>query len=202
MNVRLQYTMPFTAGVYYRNEMRMNHYLLRVWMTTNTTDPANHNTAFERIKYFVYQELDSVIFINSDNIEQCQSFVDAGLKIATMPGDPVDQIVGIMLFYKLNAIMEDRIIIIETELSSDLGDNMVYLHSEQENVKLPSIPDWWNSADLVHHDNNLIESEKVLLMHQSAAWRELDLGWPEIEDVADNNNTVVFADFKKTDDTK
>jgi hypothetical protein len=39
-------------------------------------------------------------------------------------------------------------------------------------------------------------------------WRELDLQWPDIEDVTEepnkeeSGNTVVFADFKKLDETE
>ena len=202
MNVRLRHDMHFAAGVYYGNEMRMNHYSVRLWMTTNSHEPTDHNIAFERIKHFVYNELDSTIFINLEHTEQCQRYVDAGLKVTTMPGEPVDQLIGLMLYYKLNAIVEQRMIIDETELSSVMGENMTYLHSENENTDLVTRPDWWQSADLIHCDSTLINSEKVLTIHQLSAWRELELAWNVVENISDTGNTVVFADFKKSDDTK
>ena len=91
MNVRLKHDIVFTAGIYYNDVLRMNNYSLRLWMITNTYDASSHNIAFDRIKHFVYSEIDSTIFINSDDQLQCQQLVDAGLKITTMPGDPVDQ---------------------------------------------------------------------------------------------------------------
>ena len=118
MNVRLKHDMHFTAGVYYNGEMRMNNYNLRLWMITNTYDASSHNISFDRVKYFIYTEMDSTIFINGDDEEQCQQLVDAGLNITTLPGEPVDQLVGLMLYYKLNAIAETRMTIVETELSS------------------------------------------------------------------------------------
>lgn len=198
MNVRLRHDMHFTAGVFYGGQMRMNHYNLRLWMTTNSTDPASHNTAFERIKYFVYQELDSTIFISSEHEEQCRQYMNSGLSITTLPGEPVDQLIGIMLYYKLNAIMQERMIIEETEISSALGENMTYLHCNNENTDLVSWPDWWTSADPLHCDSVLIDT-KVVNMPHASAWKDLDLLWPDAGSETETGNIVVFADFKKND---
>jgi len=204
MNVRLKHDMSFTAGVYYNGEMRMNNYNLRLWMITNTYDASSHNISFDRVKYFIYTEMDSTIFINGDDEEQCQQLVDAGLNITTLPGEPVDQLVGLMLYYKLNAIAETRMTIVETELSSVMGENMAYLHSENEMTEDVVRPDWWTSTDLVHCDTNLIDPDKVVILHQSSIWRDLNLAWPdvEVESIEETGNTVVFADFKSSDDTK
>ena len=204
MNVRLKHDMIFTAGVYYNGDMRMNNYNLRLWMITNTTEPTSHNIAFERIKYFIYSEIDSTIFINEADQGQSDLFTDAGLKITTLPGEPVDQLVGLMLYYKLNGILENRMTIVETELSSVMGENMAYLHSENEMTENVVRPDWWTSADLVHCDTDLIDPDKVVILHQSSIWRDLNLAWPdvEVESIEETGNTVVFADFKSSDDTK
>lgn len=202
MNVRLRHNMSFTAGVYYGGEMRMNHYNVILNMITNSTDAVSHNIAFERIKYFVYNKLDSTIFINSCHEEKCKQFSQAGLSITTMPGEPVDQLIGLMLYYKLNAVMEDRIIVDETEISSMLGENMIYLHSENETTDIGKIPDWWETSDPVHSDYVLIDADKIVSMHANTAWRELNLSWPELETVTETGNIVVFADFKQNNDSK
>ena len=195
MNVRLQYTMNFTAGVHYHEQMIMNNYMLKVFMITNTTVAENTTIAFERLKYFI-AELDSTVFVNSEEQLACQKYVNAGIKITTLPVDPVDQIIGVMLFHKLNAIMEDRIIVGETELSSVLGDSMVYIHSENETADNLVIPEWWMTPDLVHCDTELIDNDKVLAIHQAGAWRELDLGWIDTVQT-DQTGNIVFADFKR-----
>ena len=202
MNVRLRHQMHFTAGVYWDGHTRMNNYTLTVWMTTACQDAADQNTAFERIKYFVYSELDSTIFINSEHDSQCQALSAAGLKITTMPGEPVDQLVGLMLYYKLNAIVEGRMIIEETELSSDMGENMTYLHAEHEQTDIPHQPDWWLAADPIHCDPALIDTDKVLNLPKATLWRDLDLAWTTPDSAEDTGNTVVFADFKKCHDPK
>ena len=201
MNVRLQYTMHFTAGVHYGGELIMNGYRLTVYMITNVREAELTNTAFERMKYFINEEIDSTIFISSEEQEACRLYTAAGIKITTLPRDPVDQIVGVMLFHKINAIMEDRINVIETELSSHLGDNMSYLHSENENAEDIEIPAWWTTPDLTHYEVEFKDGDQIFTLHPGhySQWNELGLGWPDQEPKETGN--IVFADFKK-DETK
>lgn len=199
MNVRLQYTAQFIAGVHYHDRLIMNNYTFRVYMVTNVVESEQTNTAFERLKYFVNEEMASTLFINSENIDACQKYLVAGMDITTLPNEPVDQIVGVMLFHKLNAIMEGRISILEVECSSQLGDNIVYIHSENEVTNDIILPDWWTTADVVHCDTDLINSDNVLSLLRSNVWKELDLEWPGEEPKETGN--IVFADFGK-DDTK
>jgi hypothetical protein len=95
--------------------------------------------------------------------------------------------------------MEDRITIVETELSSTVGDNMVYIHGENETTNNLVFPDWWTTSDLVHCDTDLIDSDNVLSLLRSNVWQELDLRWPNEEPKETGN--IVFADFGK-DETK
>jgi hypothetical protein len=193
--------MQFTAGVYYENQLRMNNYTLTVYMITNSHDADDHDVSFERIKYFIYNQMDSTIFVNEKEQAQCQHFVDAGLDVTTLPGDPVDQLIGIMLYYKLNAISEDRMTILETEVSSQVGSNMVYIHGEHENIGNIVFPDWWKTSDLVHCDHGLISADKIVSLNRSVTWRDLELSWSDAGNIKPEDNTVVFADFTK-DETK
>ena len=202
MNVRLKYDLHFNAGVYYHGHTILNNYSLRLWMITNTELPEDQNTAFERMKFFVYNHVDNTMFIDRAEQEQCAKFLQAGLSITTMPGDPVDQLIGIMLYHKLNAIMEQRMTIVETELSSAQGQAMTYLHSEGENTLGVEPPGWWLSADLSHSDFALPESEKVVSMQTTTAWRDLDLAWSDLPPSTDHGNIVVFADFKPNNEAK
>lgn len=202
MNVRLKYDMHFSAGIWYNDAVRMNNYSLRLWMTTNSENSVDQSIAFERIKYFIYTQIDSTIFINHQLENQCQQLVNAGLNITTMPGEPVDQLVGIMLYYKLNAITEDRMIVMETELASTQGENMTYLHSDFETTSGYEQPDWWTSPDLTHSDIVSADSEKIVSMSQGAAWRDLEMSWADVSDSKATGNIVVFADFKRTNETE
>ena len=201
MNVRLQYTIHFNAGVHYGGQLIMNSYRLVAYMVTNHREAEITNTAFERLKYFVTEEIDSTVFINSKEHEACRLYTAAGIKITTLPNEPVDQIVGVMLFHKLNAIMEGRISVLETELSSHLGDNMVYLHSENESTEDIETPKWWTSPDLTHFELEYQDGDHVFSLAPGnySVWNELGLAWPDQEPKETGN--IVFADFGK-DDTK
>ena len=203
MNVRMLHEHTFHAAVYYEGAVVMNTYNIKLFMTTNTMDQDNHNIAYERMKYFL-NELDSNVFIHAEEVEACKKLIDAGLKVTTFPSNAVDQIIGVMLFYKINAIMEDRMSLLETEITSTMSDNITYFHSENENIAMDTIPDWWTTPDLVHCDTGLTENEKVVTMHKSGEWRDLDLAWPNYEDEGDDEDpspdNVVIVDFKRDED--
>lgn len=195
--------MPFTAAVHWQGQVVMNNYLVRMYMITNCYDSASQNTAFERMKHFFFSEMSSTVFVNRELEKECKLLSAAGMDVTTLPADPVDQLIGIMLYCKLNAIMEDRILINEIEISSDLGANMVYLHAADESLGPFEDAGWWYDPDPIHCDISFVNSDKVLAMHRAGAWRELDLAWPDVD--ADNseedNNTVVFTQFSR-DETK
>jgi len=167
MNVRLKYDLPFTAGIYHNGNFYMNNYTLRVLMATVSEDPDDQTTAFDRLKYFICTCMESTVFIDANETEQCDRYLQAGLRITTMPGDPVDQLIGIMLYHKLNAVMENRMIVYETELSSAMGEYMVYLHSEEENTVGYVQPEWWTTADLTHSDFLPVNSDNVVSILQA-----------------------------------
>jgi hypothetical protein len=198
MNVRIKFPITFTAGIFYGGNLQMNNYMVNLSMLTNSMDGAINNIALDRIKYFIYHEIESSIFINSADTERCAKFIDAGLKITTIPDEPVDQLIGIMLYYKLAAITEERLIIDEIEISSSLGDGLVYMHGEHENVDELAVPDWWKTVDLVHCDTELIEPDEIVTLADLNVWRDLNLDWPSEEEESETGNTVVFI----LDDTK
>jgi len=210
MNVRLQYPIEFTAGFYFDNMLWMNNYQVRLWMMTTTPDPENNNIAFERIKFFVNEVLDSGVFISKDNEEQCKLLLAAGVKIITLPDEPVDQIVGIMLYCKLNAICEDQMIIGEVEISSTHGGDVVYIHSNDEPVGPYEQDGWWNKSNLIHYHHTITETENIMSLSSATTWRDLSLQWTEdiisepdseTPESDDTGNTIVFVNFKK-DETK
>ena len=199
MNVRIAQLLSFSAGTWYDDHLEMNQFNIKLWMITQSSNPEEQNIAFRRAKHFIYSQLDSTIFVDSNDPKSAE-FAKLGLNVTTMPDEPADQLIGIMLFHKLNAIMEGRIDLIEVEISA--GDAVIYLHSENETSEGLLRPDWWSAADLTHNDVALPDSEKVLSIATSTAWRDLDLAWPDAEPEEPTGNIVVFADFKQLDETE
>jgi hypothetical protein len=194
MNVRIAQLLSFTAGAWYDDALEMNQYTVKLWMITQSENTLEQTIAFSRMKHFVYTQIDSTIFVDSANAK-AQEFSQAGIDVTTMPGDPADQLIGIMLFHKLNAIMEGRIAVVEVEISA--GDAVVYLHGENETSESLEQPNWWHSADLDHSDISN-DPDNVVSLHPEAAWRDVGLAWPSEETAVDSatGNVVSFADIK------
>ena len=205
MNVKVLIPYRFRAGFYYEGKLIMNEYVVKVFAVTNSTDGDTNDVAFSRINRFIYNELNNTIFINQHETEACEKYIAAGLDITTLPFEPGDQLIGIMLWYKLSAIVEDRFIIAEVELSSEFGEGIIYIHNQDDTIENVNLPEWWNTSDLVHYDVDLVGTDKVLSISPSI-WADLDLEWPEDlveeETVSETGNVVVFADFKNPDDKK
>ena len=197
MNVRLQYDCDFLAGIYWEDQLQINSYSISIRLLTASKDAANTNIAMERLKYFVYGALESTVFVNQDNAERAEMLSIMGVNITTLPEEPVDQIVGMMLYYKLNAIMEGHMIISGLDISSSLGDNVWYMHDEEDNAGPFAKDGWWHKASVQHQTLELeIIPDNVVKVH-STGWHELGLDWPE--DKPSTGNTVVFANFPKNE---
>jgi hypothetical protein len=97
-----------------------------------------------------------------------------------------------MLYYKLSAITEERLLIDEVEISSSLGEGLIYIHGEHENVDELAIPDWWKSVDMVHCDPDMFASDEIVTLADINVWRDLNLEWPDEEKEPETGNTVVF----------
>ena len=200
MNVRLRYNITFPAAAWFDGELMMTNYTLALNLLTQTMDPQDQNIALERIKYFLINELHSTIFINQTDDERAEIFTDIGLNVTTLPEEPVDQVVGIMLFYKLNAIMEGRMKITELVMSSEAGDSVEYFHNEHEHTDLFPSQGWWHEPTLKHSDVVLEDdddAENVIELHSEDQWKEQELGWAQ-EEVTQDLGQVVFANFTQS----
>lgn len=199
MNVRLQYPATFTAGVFYHDALRMNTYTARIWMTTATEEPVDHNVAYERLRYMIDHMIDSSVFIDQTDTDRCRALINAGINIIPLPSEPVDQIIGLMLYSKLNAVMQDRMIVHDIEISSTLGDGMVYLHSDDETVGPFADEGWWNDSEPLCCPRAMLHTNNVMTMTTAPTWRDLELGWKDDKDSVDIGNTIVFADFNRNE---
>lgn len=195
MNIKLRHDMNLTAGIYYNNVMRMNLFQIQINLLTNCDDGESQSTALSRIKYFVNNELDSTIFICSDQQDKCNAYINAELKITTLPASPVDQVIGIMLYHKLNAITEKRLLITKTEISSVWGDNIIYFYDNTDDIDIMKEPGWWNDANLIHYNNELIKNNNIISMNNSNIWRKLNLQWPDKIHGEKTNSEIVFPNF-------
>ena len=197
MNVRLKDELFFTAGVYYNDQLLMNNYQVRVNMITNSSDGGYVNVARDRMLWFLRGALQSSIFIKDDNQKKWDDFTQVGLTVTTFPEEPVDQIVGLMLYCKLNAIMEKHITVTDIEISSEIGDGCWYPHSQLESVGPFDKDGWWNSSDPTQANRPANKNKRVVKLYNSTNWHDLELSWPT--DNQDISNNVLITPFFNND---
>lgn len=200
MNIRLQHDLEFLGGIYFQDALQLNSYSVNLQVITQTADAVELNIAWERLKAFVYGELDNTVFINQAQQEQAEMLGMMGVNITTLPEDPVDQVVGLMLLCKLNAIFEGRMRITQLDISSSIGGDVWYLIDEEDGVGVFAKDGWWNEAT-VAHSSIMIEKvpDKVVKVSPSA-WIEYGLTWPDpIDKKTKTPHTVVYAKFPKND---
>lgn len=198
MNVRLQYDTGLLAGIYFEDSLQINSYSVNISFTTQTSDTRAINVAMERLKYFLHGELSNTVFINQAHKEQAEMFYTLGVNITTLPEEPVDQIVGMMLYCKLNAVMENRIVVASLDISSVLGDDIWYRHDDEDSLGPLNQDGWWYKPNLQHHNIDLDDTPENVVKVQNQGWHELDLVWPE-EQTPKTNNTVIYPDFKRNE---
>ena len=198
MNVKLQYDLEFMAGVYFESQLQMNSYSVNLQLLTNTTDAASTNIAMERLKCFVYYDLGNAVFIHQQEQEKAEMLEMLGVNIVTLPDEPIDQIIGIMLYCKLNAIMEDQMLVTKLDIQSYLGDSVWYQQDEDDAIGPFKHDGWWHKPNCQH---NAIELEPVpekVVKVAGTGWTEYGLDWPETP-AENTGNTVVFANFQNNE---
>jgi hypothetical protein len=193
MNVRLQTNLEFPAGIYYDDRLRLNRYSVSVQLCTATMDHEQINIAMDRLKMFVYAELADTVFINQEDLERAQLLSLMGVNITTLPEEPIDQIVGLMLYCKLNAVMEGRMFVERLDISSLLGDDVTYMHDMEDAIGPFQSDGWWRLSDTSHNSIEGIETEENIVKVPVTGWSRYDLNWHE----ATANKTGKTVSFGK-----
>ena len=197
MSVRLQYDAEFPAGVYFGERLQLNTYTVSMCLLTSGKDPLRINIAMERLRAFIHSELEHVVFINRIHADQAEMLYALGVNICTLPEEPVDQIVGLMLYCKLNAIMEGQLVITDLDIKSKLGDEVWYQHNEEESLGPLEQDGWWHKNSIQKETIDLDPAPENVVKVHTDGWKEYGLEWPE--ETKERNAKVVFPKFKQNE---
>lgn len=175
MNTRLKKQFDVFAGLVTDTRYVTNVYQIDVSMTTSIkVDQTSHNRAYDRIVYWIDE-----VFYDSILIKEQSSMIDpylkAGRNVLILPYDPVDSVVGIMLFRKLTAIVEDALSIDEVAISSSVGNQLVYYHSIDEDVDLFKSPGWWNDSRPIWINKDIATKGKIVSLNSHKEWSSIEL---------------------------
>jgi len=199
MNVKIGYTTQFIAAVWWNDRLIMSNYEVTFKLITAGMDPANTNTALDRLKYMLEEYLIDAVFVNHTDIDQIKKLKAAGIKVVVMPEEPVDQIIGMMLYSKISAVMEGHMLVRSIMVSSTAGDSVAYEHDSTESVAPFDQPGWWNSTDPHCEEQTKRNPGKVFVIAATNQWRDLGLDWV-CSKPSEDGNVLVFTEFKKNED--
>lgn len=198
MNARLKKSFGFYSGMFYQGKFMVNHWNVQLDLLTVSESADQQNIAYERMKYWMHHVIDDSILIAHDD-PALATVSDLNARILVLPDEPVDQIIGIMLYLKLNAIMENRMIVVGTEIWSTQGDQTSYIHIGGENLG-PNLGQdgWWSDSRPVFSVARNQTTGKVVTLDRGAEWKDVGLAWESRD--GERSDTVVFAKFPKDED--
>ena len=161
----------------------MNVYTISLYMDVETESIREQNVAMERIKYFLNDCLENSIFVQDNEHKVIEKYTSCGFKVCTVPEEPYDQIVTILLLTKLNSITEGRLVITDITLGSRISDQVKF-SCDIESPRGPlEASGWWSDSGTSISDpvKKLVRKDKIvkLVKIPSTDWAEYNLIWKE-----------------------
>lgn len=196
MSTKIQRDFVFQAGVHYENKLLMNVYSTTATIYVDVECPKEQLIAMERIKHFLLECLENSIFVNEKEKKTIDKYLDANIKVCTLPNEPFDQVVMQALLLKLNSITEGRFVITELILSSKMSDGVKFFGDiEDVDSDFANNDGWWfNSNTSISNLNKVNKKEKIVKLHATPNEWNQDLLW-EIK--TDNSNVaeIIFTNI-------
>lgn len=196
MNVPIRLDLSFPAAVYLPEsqdiKLMFSHYDIMLDMLVVADDQTEINIALSRARTFIETILSDAVFIDSAHHQQVSQLRELGVKAIDLPAPPVDQIVGMTLFCKLSAIMQDKIQLDRVDIRSSLGDHVWYPHCAGDPLEMVGEKGWWHEGDTSHCSFSLQEKHDNVSRIKKDTWSEYGLGWPKKKA---KNNSIVYAKF-------
>ena len=158
MNVKIEKDFVFETAVHFENKFLINFYEVTLLMEINTESQHEQNIAIERLNYFLSNFIDSSIFVNSKDEKAISNYENAGIRVLTIPEEPYDQIIGLILMLKLNSIMENRITVTDCIFTSKLCSGIKFNLSIEDTEQF--IGDYWYCDPTCATKQNKLTSKK------------------------------------------
>lgn len=187
MNVKFKYNLKFKSMVIQNDEIIPNNYNLQLDVSIESPNDLKQNIAIQRIEHLNDVMFNNSLICSEKNILGSKIIKNfKNLVFIPTPDDPYDQLLGILLFHKLNAIVEENLYIEQLLIKSDDYD-IEYIIDEYEDVESEIEVPWWSRSDMTVTD--LRKYNKLI-----PAWEEIDLGW---EPKSTNNEYVLEMENSK-----
>ena len=184
MATKIEREFAFQAGVYFEGEFVMTIYELALKMEVDTASIKEQNIAMDRIHYFLHECLGNSIFVQDSEKKAIEKYMQADIKVCTLPDEPYDQIITILLLMKLNAITEGKLHITEISLMSGLSDDVKFVYDVETAINHPfGSKGWWaDSSTIISDVSKTNKKDKIVrLIKQYSDWASVGLDWEQKE---------------------
>ena len=183
MNVNLSKTWTIAAILVSDryDHPQINPYTITVTMTTQSEDQTEINVAFERMKFWFLDVMSDAVLISQDH-PMLDQWANTGIRCLIFPEDPVDQLVGMMTYCKLTAMVEGRISINHVSISSVLDDHVTYHHDADDNPGVFVSDGWWNDLrpSWTNQKKQRKSTSKIINLDRQPTWKDHDLSWESL----------------------
>jgi hypothetical protein len=204
MTARIQRSFDFQSGIYFTGDFYMNMYEIDLCFNVETESIREQNIALDRIKYFLSECLEHSIIIDERESQAIEKYLSADIKVCTVPEEPYDQIIGIMLMLKLNSIAEGRLSVTDVSIGSRMSDGVSCMFSIDDTLGPFAAKGWWNDSTCkMNNYKHTGKNKKIVkLIKPSVDWDDLYMGWEQKSPfitTQTESNEVIFSVVDKTD---
>lgn len=170
----------FESAVHFENQFMINFYNMDLQMEIHTEDAREQNIAIERVNHFINSYIENCIFVHDEDVKAIKKYEDAGLRVLTVPKEPYDQILSLILMLKFNAIMENKIVVTDIVIHSKLSANIKFYTQIEETEEFLG-NNWWNDSTTIYKLNvpSKNKKDKIVKLFNNDDWANIGLDWKE-----------------------
>lgn len=190
MGTRICKHFDFLSAVYFEGKFLINSFDISLTLSVETDSIHEQNVAMDRIKYFINERLENCVFVQDTETKIIEKYQAAGLKVCSLPEEPYDQIITILLLQKLNAICEGKLIVTDIQLESILSDGVGFMYDIDDMQNIHQYKNgWWTENSNIISNTVLGKKEKIVRLIKNNDWVSLGLDWNSKE----NCSEIIFT---------
>jgi hypothetical protein len=176
------------AAVHFEKKFIMNIYEIKLGMEVETDSIIEQNIAMDRIIYFLSESLADCVFVECTDTIAIENYTKAGIKVCTIPEEPYDQIITMLLILKFNFITEGRLSVYDIQLKSELSDDVKFIYDVETAMLNPfDKKGWWldKSPTIANTVAKSNKKEKIVKLVKTVDWKSIGLEWVNKTETAD-----------------
>ena len=193
MATKIEREFAFQAAVHFEGTFVMTIYELALGMEVDTASIKEQNIAMDRIHYFLNECLGNSVFVEAADKNSIEKYLQADIKVCTLPEEPYDQIITILLLMKLNAITEGKLRVNSISLRSGLSDDVRFIYDLETASNHPfGNKSWWEDTTTSISDlSKSYKKDKIVKLIKQSDWASVGLDWEQKEH---KSTEIIFHD--------